>query len=104
MGCTTQLTAQETQEPHNFRTTKALDIFNALYRDLDLYYVDTLNAEQQVEGAINYMLNRLDPYTEFYKAGRTDELRLMTTGKYAGIGSPIRYHKASIAVPSTRLI
>ena len=95
IGCTTQLTAQETQEPHNFRTTKALDIFNALYRDLDLYYVDTLNAEQQVEGAINYMLNRLDPYTEFYKAGRTDELRLMTTGKYAGIGSPIRYHKAS---------
>ena len=95
VGCTTQLTAQETQEPHNFRTTKALDIFNALYRDLDLYYVDTLNAEQQVEGAINYMLNRLDPYTEFYKAGRTDELRLMTTGKYAGIGSPIRYHKAS---------
>lgn len=95
IGCTTQLTAQETQEPHNFRTTKALDIFNALYRDLDLYYVDTLDAEQQVEGAINYMLNRLDPYTEFYKAGRTDELRLMTTGKYAGIGSPIRYHKAS---------
>ena len=37
VGCTTQLTAQETQEPHNFRTTKALDIFNALYRDLDLY-------------------------------------------------------------------
>ena len=51
VGCTTQLIAQETQEPHNFRTTKALDIFNALYRDLDLYYVDTLNAEQQVEGA-----------------------------------------------------
>ena len=96
VACATmQLSAQETQEPHNFRTTKALDIFNALYRNLDLYYVDTLNAEQQVEGAINYMLDRLDPYTEFYKAGRTDELRLMTTGKYAGIGSPIRYHKAS---------
>ena len=96
VACATmQLSAQETQEPHNFRTTKALDIFNALYRNLDLYYVDTLDAEQQVEGAINYMLDRLDPYTEFYKAGRTDELRLMTTGKYAGIGSPIRYHKAS---------
>ena len=96
VACATmQLSAQETQEPHNFRTTKALDIFNALYHNLDLYYVDTLNAEQQVEGAINYMLDRLDPYTEFYKAGRTDELRLMTTGKYAGIGSPIRYHKAS---------
>ncbi len=92
---TTSLRAQEPQEPHNFQTTKALDIFNALYRNLDLYYVDTLNAEQQVEEAIDYMLDRLDPYTEFYKAGRTDELRLITTGKYAGIGSPIRYHKRS---------
>ena len=94
-GTTTSLRAQEPQEPHNFQTTKALDIFNALYRNLDLYYVDTLNAEQQVEEAIDYMLDRLDPYTEFYKAGRTDELRLITTGKYAGIGSPIRYHKRS---------
>ena len=94
-GTMTSLRAQEPQEPHNFQTTKALDIFNALYRNLDLYYVDTLNAEQQVEEAIDYMLDRLDPYTEFYKAGRTDELRLITTGKYAGIGSPIRYHKRS---------
>lgn len=86
--------ALRAQEPHNFRTTKALDIFNALYRDLDLYYVDTLDAEKRVEDAIDYMLDQLDPYTEFYKAGRTDEFKQLTTGKYAGIGSPIRYYKA----------
>lgn len=83
------------QENHNFETAKALEIFNALYRDLDLFYVDTLNAEKAVGDAILYMLGRLDPYTEFYKENRTDELRTLTTGKYAGIGSPIRFHKGS---------
>ncbi len=83
------------QENHNFETAKALDIFNSLYRELDLYYVDTLHAEQTVGDAILYMLDRLDPYTEYYKEERTDELRTLTTGNYAGIGSPIRFHKSS---------
>ena len=83
------------QESHNFKTTKALDIFNALCEELDLSYVDTLDAEQITEDAIRYMLHRLDPYTEYYKASRTNELKTLTTGKYAGIGSPIRFHKGS---------
>ena len=83
------------QESHNFKATKALDIFNALYQELDLSYVDTLDAEQMTEDAIRYMLHRLDPYTEYYKASRTNELKMLTTGMYAGIGSPIRYHKGS---------
>lgn len=87
------LSSAYAQENHNFETAKALGIFNALYRDLDFYYVDTLNAEKTVGDAIRYMLNRLDPYTEFYKESETDELRTLTTGKYAGIGSPIRFHK-----------
>lgn len=92
VGAQTTLQAQESD---NFKTTKALDIFNALYEELELNYVDTLDAEKVTGDAIRYMLNRLDPYTEFYKASRTDELKTLTTGKYAGIGSPIRYHKGS---------
>ena len=93
-GVGAQITLQA-QESDNFKTTKALDIFNALYEELELNYVDTLDAEKVTGDAIRYMLNRLDPYTEFYKASRTDELKTLTTGKYAGIGSPIRYHKGS---------
>ena len=80
----------QAQESDTFKTTKALDIFNSLYNELELNYVDTLDAEQVTGDAIRYMLNRLDPYTEFYKASRTDELKTLTTGKYAGIGSLIR--------------
>lgn len=81
------------QKSHNFEIAKQLDIFNSLYKELDLYYVDTLQAEKTIGDAILYMLNRLDPYTEFYTEERTKDLRQMTTGKYAGIGSPIIYRK-----------
>lgn len=76
---------------HNFETSRQLDIFNSLYRDLDLYYVDTLDAKKNVENAVLYMLSQLDPYTVYYADDQTEELRRMTTGKYAGVGSVISY-------------
>lgn len=76
---------------HNFEVVKHLDIFNALYRDLDLYYVDTLDAKKQIDHALSYMLEMLDPYTEYYAEEDTESLKQMTTGKYAGIGSVIGY-------------
>ena len=78
---------------HNFEVAKQLDIFNAIYRDLDLYYVDTLDARKNVENAASYMLEMLDPYTEYFPEDQTSELRKLTTGKYAGIGSAIVYKK-----------
>lgn len=78
---------------HNFETAKQMQIFNSLYRNLDLYYVDTLDAAHLVETAINAMLDEIDPYTEYYRESDTDDLRTLTTGKYAGIGSPIMWRK-----------
>ena len=79
---------------HNFETTKQLEIFNGLFRSLDLYYVDTLDAAHLVQTAIDAMLDEVDPYTEYYKESDTDDLKTLTTGKYAGIGSPIAWRKA----------
>ncbi|MBP3764350.1 MAG: S41 family peptidase [Bacteroidaceae bacterium] len=81
------------QQNHNFEVSKQLDIFNKIYKSLDLYYVDTLNAEQRVGDAIGYMLEGLDPYTEYYNEQDASQLETMTTGKYAGIGSIIGYNK-----------
>lgn len=64
---------------HNFEVAKNLDIFNTLYRDLDLYYVDTLNAQRNISNAANYMLRMLDPYTEYYPEQDTPSLRQLTT-------------------------
>lgn len=95
MLCTVTLTTATAQrESHNFDVARSLDIFNAIYRDLDLYYVDTLDAKQHVGDAIDYMLEQLDPYTEFYREEDTGELRQLATGKYAGIGSAVRYKRS----------
>ena len=80
------------KESHNWSVTRNLEIFNELYKQLDLFYVDTLNADTVMEWCIRGMLQRVDPYTNYYPEN-DDELRQMATGKYAGIGSIIRFHK-----------
>ena len=81
------------QKNHNAEVTKQLEIFNGLYRQLDRFYVDTLEAKKNVENAILYMLAQLDPYTVYYAEDQADNLKQMTTGKYAGIGSLISINK-----------
>ena len=83
----------QSNSKHNFEVAKQLEIFNAIYRNLDLMYVDTLNAEELVGTGINAMLRSLDPYTEYYPASKKSDLKSMLTGKYAGIGALIRYHQ-----------
>ena len=75
--------------------SKQLNIFNQLYKTLDQYYVDTLNAETYINHAIVGMLEELDPYTEYYPASQTKDLNQMTTGKYAGVGAIIHYYKSA---------
>lgn len=78
------------QEDHNFETGKNLDVFNIIYRNLDLMYVDTLDANKVVGEGIKAMLYSLDPYTEYYPESELQNLKQMITGKYAGIGAVVR--------------
>ena len=78
---------------HQLEVGKNLEIFNALYKNLDLMYVDTLDANKVITAGIDAMLNTLDPYTEYYPEARQKELKQMLTGKYAGIGALVRYHQ-----------
>lgn len=83
----------QAQSNHNLETAKQLDIFNSLYRDLDLNYVDTIDAKKNIENAILFMLDQLDPYTEYFPANRNEEIKQMTTGKYVGVGAIIAPRK-----------
>ena len=82
----------QSSENRNSAFSRNLIIFNEIYKMLDLYYVDTLSADTAIRWAIDGMLSNVDPYTEYYPAD-DDKLKQMATGKYAGIGSIIRYHK-----------
>lgn len=86
-----QLTAQKA-ENHNSQVARNMDIMSEVYRQLDLWYVDSLNADTVMQWGINAMLNQVDPYTAYYPE-EDDELMAVTQGKYAGIGSVIRFHK-----------
>ncbi len=72
-----------------FEITKNLDIFTTLYKELNTYYVDTLNPEKLMRAGITEMLNGLDPYTDFIPEEDMDDYRMQTTGRYGGIGAVI---------------
>ena len=79
-------------EKHKFVLSRQMSIMNSIIKDLNLFYVDSIMPEILINKSIDAMLNNLDPYTEYYPASKADELKMMTTGKYAGIGSVIRFH------------
>ena len=72
------------------RADECITVFNDVLRQVDVNYVDTLNYEDLTETAINAMLRKIDPYTVYYPKKNERELRMMTTGKYGGIGSIIQ--------------
>lgn len=86
-----QAVAQQKTD-HNFEVAKHLEVFNEVYKYLDLMYVDTLNAQEVVGTGISAMLKSLDPYTEYYPEDQVNRLRMLFTGKYVGIGAMVRFH------------
>ena len=77
----------------NFLLSKYLDIFHSVFRELDMMYVDTIDVANAIETGIHAMLSDLDPYTVYYPEEEDEDLKMMLTGKYAGVGAVIRYHK-----------
>lgn len=79
-------------ENRSAAVSRNLELFNDIYKQLDIFYVDTLDADSVIGIGIRSMLRQIDPFTDYYPEDDED-LRQMATGKYAGIGSVIRYHK-----------
>lgn len=85
------VSAQEKDDKdHNFEVAKNLDVFSTIYKQLDLMYVDTLDANEVIGNGIKAMLRSLDPYTEYYPQEKMEDLTQMRTGTYAGVGAMIR--------------
>lgn len=79
-------------DDRNFQLAKNLDTFNAIVKELDMFYVDTIDPNKTIREGINNMLFSLDPYTEYFPEDDQDELEMIVKGSYGGIGSLIRYN------------
>ena len=82
-------------DDRNFQIAKNLDTFNSIVKELDMFYVDTIDPNKTTRDGIDNMLYSLDPYTVYYPENDQDELEMMVKGSYGGIGSLIRYNPKS---------
>lgn len=86
------------QDDKNFQIAKNLDIYYTLFRELNLFYVDDIDAGKLVKTSIDKMLESLDPYTNYIPEDDIEDFRFMTTGEYAGIGALISKQKNKIVI------
>jgi carboxyl-terminal processing protease len=75
--------------PDYFEISKNLDIFNSVYRELNISYVDDTKPGQLMKTGIDAMLNSLDPYTVYYTENDIEDYKFLSTGEYGGIGTAV---------------
>lgn len=74
----------------DFRLGRNIEILANLMRELDLFYVEPVDADELMVNAGYGMTSELDPYTSFIPEKEMEEFEVLTTGKYGGVGSLIR--------------
>src|ERR1043165_10152668 len=84
--------------PDYFEISKNLDIFNSVYRELNVAYVDGTKPGQLMKTGIDAMLGSLDPYTVYYTENDIEDFRYMTTGEYGGIGATVNEINGKILI------
>ena len=77
------------QDNHYFSVAENLAIFNSLFKQLNVHYVDSIPVTEIMQKGINGMLNALDPYTTYITTDDEENFNLMTKGEYAGVGTVI---------------
>lgn len=81
-----------------FEMAKSLDIMAAAYRDLNEYYVDSIDPSRLMQTGIEAMTESLDPYTYYFSEEDLGDLNFQTTGKYGGVGTSIDRMGDSVVV------
>lgn len=69
-----------------FQIKKQLTIFSDLYKEVATLYVDEVPPETLMKKGIDAMLRELDPYTVFISEGEQQQMEILSTGGYGGIG------------------
>ena len=81
-----------------FEIAKQIEIYNTLFKELNMYYVDEINPAELTEKAIKNTLNSLDPYTNFYNEQMVENAKIAREGEYGGVGVNVFYTKEGIHI------
>lgn len=81
------------KKDNSFEISKNSEIFHNVLRTIDNYYVDSVDIGKIVNNGIENMLLDIDPYTVYYPQNKQSDIKMLTTGKYAGIGAIIRKYQ-----------
>ena len=79
-----------------FEVAKQIEIYNTLFKELNMYYIDEVNPAELTNKAIQNTLKDLDPYTSFYNEQAVEDARIRRAGEYGGIGVAVYYTKKGI--------
>ncbi|MDH6307581.1 carboxyl-terminal processing protease [Dysgonomonas sp. PFB1-18] len=86
------------QQQRYFDINKNIEIFNSVVREMDLFYVDSIDINKSVRSGIDNMLNTLDPYTTYFNKDDMKDFSTQITGEYAGIGAGIAFKDNKVAI------
>ena len=81
-----------------FEVAKQIEIYNTLFKELNMYYVNEINPAELTNKAIKNTLKDLDPYTNFYTEQGVEDARIRREGEYGGIGVSVYYSKVGIQI------
>jgi len=88
----------QAQDEQRFEISKQLDIFNAIVKEVEMFYVDSVEVDKMVRRGIDAMLRDLDPYTEYLPEQEIERLQTVTTGEYGGIGAYINQRNEGVYI------
>lgn len=92
------LTLNAQEDDKGFELSKNLEIFSSVYKNLHLNYVDDINPGELMKTAIDAMLEKLDPYTNYFPESDIEDVRLQLMGQYGGIGALIHQQNGNVII------
>ncbi len=91
---------QADEQDYYLRLKKGWQYMREVYLQLNQHYVEDVDPYPLIKAGINGMLDKLDPYTVFIDENGERRLRIITTGKYGGLGMEVGLRNKKITVIS----
>ncbi len=95
---TTGLFAEEEKTPKS--TYEKLKVFSEILSLIEMNYVESIENDSMIEGAIKGMVKSLDPHTSYMPPASYKQMQVETTGKFGGLGIEISVRDGVLTVVS----